>query len=163
DGFVRRYGINAIAISAGGDTGANVIDVMAGLRRATEALNAGVLADRGLGLAQVYEATDDLSSAVQRVDENIMPRSAQTIITLMLFLHSGWLAYFTTPLLAASALAALLVSPWFFLLTLAIIFVSGLWFARGALVVGLAIPISIVGTFLFMHQAGRSLNVISLA
>lgn len=163
DGFVRRYGINAIAINAVRDTGANVFDVMEGLRKATEELNAGVLADRGLVLSQVYDETDYISSAVQLVNENIILGSALTIITLMLFLHSGWLAYFTTPLLAASALAALLVSPWFFLLTLAIIFVSGLWFARGALVVGLAIPISIVGTFLFMHQAGRSLNVISLA
>src|SRR5690606_30587692 len=57
DGFVRRYGINAIAINAVRDTGANVFDVMEGLRKATEELNAGVLADRGLVLSQVYDET----------------------------------------------------------------------------------------------------------
>ncbi len=39
----------------------------------------------------------------------------------------------------------------------------GFWFARGALVVGLAIPISVIGTFLMLNLWGRSLNVISLA
>ncbi|MFG0333849.1 MAG: efflux RND transporter permease subunit, partial [Maioricimonas sp. JB049] len=53
--------------------------------------------------------------------------------------------------------------PWFFALTLAIILGVGFWFARGALVVGLAIPISIIGTFLVLQVLGRSLNVISLA
>ncbi|MEO8271947.1 MAG: efflux RND transporter permease subunit, partial [Aureliella sp.] len=40
---------------------------------------------------------------------------------------------------------------------------TGFWFARGALVVGLAIPTSIIGTFLILGMLGRSLNVISLA
>ena len=40
---------------------------------------------------------------------------------------------------------------------------SGFWFARGALVVGLAIPVSIIGTFVILNVMGRSLNVISLA
>ena len=40
---------------------------------------------------------------------------------------------------------------------------SGFWFARGALVVGLVIPVSIIGTFVFLNMMGRSLNVISLA
>ena len=47
--------------------------------------------------------------------------------------------------------------------TLAIIVGAGFWFARGALVVGLAIPTSIVGTFLLLDMLGRSLNVVSLA
>ncbi len=41
--------------------------------------------------------------------------------------------------------------------------VTGFWFARGSLVVGLAIPTSIVGTFLVLGMLGRTLNVISLA
>ena len=40
---------------------------------------------------------------------------------------------------------------------------AGFWFARGALVVGLAIPVSIIGTFVILNVLGRSLNVISLA
>ena len=55
------------------------------------------------------------------------------------------------------------MSPWFFVITLALIVGCGFWFARGALVVGLAIPTSIIGTFLVLGMLGRSLNVISLA
>ena len=40
---------------------------------------------------------------------------------------------------------------------------AGLWFARGALVVSLTIPISIIGTFVMLNALDRSLNVISLA
>jgi hydrophobic/amphiphilic exporter-1 (mainly G- bacteria), HAE1 family len=163
DGFVRRYGSNCIAISIVRDTGANVLDVMEGLRQAMDELNRGLLQENGLILHQVYDETDYILSAVRLVNENIILGSALTIAVLMLFLHPGWLANLATPLLAASAVAALLVSPWFFLLTLLLIFGGGFWFARGALVVGLAIPISIIGTFLFLQQLGRSLNVISLA
>ncbi len=81
----------------------------------------------------------------------------------MLFLHLNARSLVFVPLLAGSALLALLVSPWFFLLTLGLILGAGFWFARGALVVALAIPISIVGTFLVLRLLGRSLNVISLA
>ncbi len=58
---------------------------------------------------------------------------------------------------------ATLVSPWFAVVSLAFLVLVGFWFARGALVVGLAIPISIIGTFLILGLLGRSLNVISLA
>lgn len=81
----------------------------------------------------------------------------------MLFLHLSARALFFVPLIAGSAIAALLISPWIFLLTLVLIFVAGFWFARGALVVSLAIPTSIVGTFLVLNYLERSLNVISLA
>jgi hydrophobic/amphiphilic exporter-1 (mainly G- bacteria), HAE1 family len=163
DGFVRRYGGNCIGVSIVRETGANVLEVMEGLRQAQDELNRSLLHDQGLVLHQVYDETDYILSAVRLVNENIILGSALTISVLMLFLHPGWLANAATPLLAGSAIAALLVSPWFFALTLVLILVSGFWFARGALVVGLAIPISIIGTFLFMQQAGRSLNVISLA
>jgi HAE1 family hydrophobic/amphiphilic exporter-1 len=54
-------------------------------------------------------------------------------------------------------------SPWFFVISAALIIGAGFWFARGALVVGLVIPVSIIGTFVFLEMMGRSLNVISLA
>ncbi|MFI4875290.1 MAG: efflux RND transporter permease subunit, partial [Blastopirellula sp. JB062] len=60
-------------------------------------------------------------------------------------------------------IASAYLSPWWFVLCMAILIGSGFWFARGALVVALAIPISIVGTFLILGSLGRSLNVISLA
>ena len=85
------------------------------------------------------------------------------MIVLMSFLHSGYRTLLVIPLILATALAAAYFSPWWFMLCLALIIGSGFWFARGALVVGLAIPISIIGTFLVLGILGRSLNVISLA
>ncbi|MCO6457718.1 MAG: efflux RND transporter permease subunit, partial [Pirellulaceae bacterium] len=163
DGFVRRFGTRAIAVNAVRETGANVLDVMAGLQEANRQLNEGVLASRGLLLTQVYDETDYIYSAVGLVNENIILGGSLTVIILMLFLHLGVRTLLVVPLLAASALAAILISPWFFALTLLLVLAAGLWFARGALVVSVAIPISIIGTFLILQQLGRSLNVISLA
>jgi hydrophobic/amphiphilic exporter-1 (mainly G- bacteria), HAE1 family len=163
DGFVRRYSSSCIAVNVVRETSANVFDVMAGLSEATAELNEFVLHDQGLQLTQVYDETDYIRSAVGLVNQNIILGGALTIIVLMLFLHAGLRTYLTVPLIGATALLALVASPWYFALTLLIVFISGLWFARGSLVVGLAIPISIVGTFLVMQQLGRSLNVISLA
>lgn len=163
DGFVRRFGSSSIAVNVVRDSGANVLDVMDGLRLANERLNAGLLKDRGLSLTQVYDETDYILSSVGLVQENIIAGGALTVIVLMLFLHLNRRTLLFIPLIAITALAALYLSPWFFALTLAIVAFSGLWFARGSLVVSLAIPVSIIGTFLVMHLLGRSLNVISLA
>jgi len=67
------------------------------------------------------------------------------------------------PIIIGSSLAAVFISPWFFLVTVGLILLAGFWFARGALVVSLAIPVSIIGTFIIMLALGRSVNVISLA
>ncbi len=162
-GFVRGYGISNIAINCQRETGANVMDVMEGIRETLARLNQGVLKSEGLELIQVYDETEYISSAIGLVNQNIILGSALTIIVLMIFLHMSLKALVFTPLLAASAVAALLFSPWYFLITLALILVAGFWFARGTLVVALAIPTSIVGTFLVLNLLGRSLNVISLA
>ncbi|MBP88105.1 MAG: acriflavin resistance protein [Planctomycetaceae bacterium] len=163
DGFVRRYGNECIAVNCVRDSGANVLQVMRGLRETTGRLNAGVLRDRDLTLTQVYDETEYIESAVSLVNQNIILGGALTVIVLMLFLHIGSRTLVFAPLLAATAIAAIVISPWFFAITLVLVFVSGFWFARGALVVSLAIPVSIVGTFLVLQQLGRSLNVISLA
>ena len=163
DGFVRRFGVTNIAVNCQRESGANVIEVMKGLRERLRILNEGILKREGLILQQVYDETDYINSAVGLVNQNIILGSALTIIILMLFLHLSARALFFVPLIAGSAIAALVISPWIFLLTLAMIFVAGFWFARGALVVSLAIPTSIVGTFLVLNYLERSLNVISLA
>lgn len=163
DGFVRRYGNECIAINVIRDSSANVLQVMRGLQEANQRLNDGVLKTQGLTLNQVYDETEYIYSAVGLVNQNIILGGTLTVIILMLFLHIGSRTLVFAPLLAGTAIAAMIVSPWFFLVTLALIIVSGFWFARGALVVSLAIPVSIVGTFLVLQQLGRSLNVISLA
>ncbi len=120
---VRNFGTTSIAINTLRETGANVIDVMEGLREATTELNAGLLKRRGLQLKQVYDETEYIHSAVGLVQQNIVIGGALTVLVLLLFLKSG----------------------------------------RSTLVVALAIPTSIIGTFLLLNLMGRSLNVISLA
>ncbi|MEZ6135530.1 MAG: efflux RND transporter permease subunit [Pirellulaceae bacterium] len=163
DGLVRRFGESSIAVNALRETGANVLDAMDGLKAVNQELNDGLLKRRGLQLTQVYDETEYIYSSVNLVQQNIFIGGALTMIVLMVFLHLGLRTLIAVPLIVASALAAAYISPWYFAITLALIIGSGFWFARGALVVGLAIPTSIVGTFLVLGMLGRSLNVISLA
>jgi HAE1 family hydrophobic/amphiphilic exporter-1 len=144
-------------------SGANVLEVMQGLREATERLNNTILKARGLELFQYYDETDYIVSAIGLVQQNIFIGGALTIIVLLLFLHLEWRTLLVTPLIAISSVAAAYISPWFFAVTVLLIVGSGFWFGRGALVIGLAIPVSIIGTFLCLGLMGRSLNVISLA
>ncbi len=123
DGFVRRFGSSNIAVNAQRETGANVLDVMRGLRETNERLNQSILKDRGLVLTQVYDETEYIYSSVGLVNQNILVGGILTVVVLLVFLRSG----------------------------------------RSTLVIGLAIPTSIIGTFLVLHWLNRSLNVISLA
>jgi HAE1 family hydrophobic/amphiphilic exporter-1 len=163
DGLVRRFGESSIAINCVRETGANVLDIMDGLREARADIDENILKPRGLQLTQVYDETEYIHSAVDLVKQNIFIGGALTMIVLMLFLHLGVRTLMIAPFVFVSAVAAAYVSPWFFAVSLAIMIGAGFWFARGALVVGLAIPTSIVGTFLILGLMGRSLNVISLA
>lgn len=163
DGLVRRFGESSIAINCIRETGANVLDVMEGLRKVNEDLNRTLLAPRGLQLVQVYDETDYINSSISLVQHNIFIGGALTMVVLMVFLHLGVRTLVAIPLLVGTALAAAYLSSWWFVVTLAVVLGSGFWFARGAMVVGLAIPISIIGTFLVLNSLGRSLNVISLA
>ena len=163
DGLVRRFGESSIAINCIRETGANVLDVMTGLREVNRALNEDVLYPRGLELTQVYDETEYINSSVNLVQQNIFIGGALTMIVLMLFLHLGVRTLLAIPLIVVTSWAAAYVSPLFFAICLLVIIASGFWFARGALVVGLAIPTSIIGTFLVLGLLGRSLNVISLA
>ncbi len=163
DSVSRRYGAASNGLSVRRASGANVLEVMRGIRKATEELNDGLLKRLDLELFQYYDETEYIRSAIGLVRQNIFVGGALTIIVLLLFLHLGRPTLLVVPLIAASAVASVLVSPWFFLLTLMLTIGAGLWFGRGALVVGLAIPVSVVGTFLLLGLMGRSLNVISLA
>ena len=162
-GTVKRYGMETLSISVTRENGGNSIDVVRGLDARAKKLNETVLARKGLVLNKVYDETVYISSAVGLVNQNIMLGGALTVIILMLFLHLRGRTLMLVPFLVASSIAAIAISPWFFALTLGLVLVSGLWFARGTLVVAMAIPTSIIGTFLILNSLGRSLNVISLA
>lgn len=163
DGFVRRFGESSIAVNATRETDANVLDVMDGLKQTMNELNKNVLNPKGLQLTQVYDETEYIYSAIDLVKDNIFVGGALTMAVLMLFLHLEFKTLLVIPWIMVTAVMASYWSPWYFVLTGILVLVSGLWFARGALVVGLVIPVSIIGTFVFMNLMGRSLNVISLA
>lgn len=163
DSLSRRYGLTSNGLSVRRASDANVLEVMKGVQAATAKLNDGLLKRLGLELFQYYDETEYIRSAISLVQQNIFVGGALTIIVLLLFLHLGRLAILAIPFLAASAIASVFVSPWFFGLTVVLTLGSGLWFGRGALVVGLAIPVSVIGTFLIIGLMGRSLNVVSLA
>lgn len=163
DSISRRYGTESIGISVSRVTGANVMEVMDGLRLAGKELNEGFLAREGLELFQYYDETEYIESAIDLVVRNMLIGSAATIIVLMLFLHFGRATVLSSIAIAATAIASVYVSQWYYLGTLCLIFGLGFRYARGALVAAVAIPISITGAFLCMTLLGRSLNVISLA
>lgn len=162
-GVVRRYGESSISVNAIRESNANVIEVMKGLNAAVAELNDDLLKPKNLELVQVYDETEYINSAVRLVNENIIVGGALTMLTLLLFLHLNVRTLFFGPIVIGTAIGAVTVNPWLFGVTLLIVLVIGLWYARGALVIGVAIPVSIVGTFLVLNLLGRSLNVISLA
>ncbi len=163
DGLVRRFGSSSIAVNCLREDGANVLEVMDGLRVAVDRLNNGILKSRNLQLTQVYDETEYIYSAIGLVRENIFLGGALTMTVLMFFLHLNNRTLFLAPAILATGLASVYISPWFFAVCMALIIGSGFWYARGALVIGLAIPTSIIGTFLILSILGRTLNVISLA
>lgn len=123
ESFVRNKGKETLAINAIRQAGSNVLEVMAGLKKAIEELNETQMSDRGLRLEQVYDETDYINSAIYLVKQNLFLGGSLAVIVLLIFLRSF------TP----------------------------------TLIVTLAIPISLVGTFLMLVLFGRTINVISLA
>ncbi|MEM6903984.1 MAG: efflux RND transporter permease subunit, partial [Pseudomonadota bacterium] len=120
---IRQMGEPSIAFNAVRETGANVIETMAGITAAVEELNASDLPRAGLVLTQVYDETIYINSAIDLVQQNILFGGILAASILLLFLRS--------------------------------------W--RPTLIVSLAIPVSIIGSFVAMAALGRSINVISLA
>jgi len=120
---VRSFGSPCIVVNCIRETGANVLDTMAELRRAADEINRGLLKPRGLELTQTYDETDYIYQSIAIVNWNILYAALLTVVVLLLFLRSG----------------------------------------RSTLVIALAIPTSIIGTFLLLNLMRRSLNVISLA
>ncbi|MEM7559084.1 MAG: efflux RND transporter permease subunit, partial [Planctomycetota bacterium] len=163
DSLSRRYGLTSNGLSVRRASDANVMEVMEGVYASVENLNSGLLKRLNLELYQYYDETEYIKSAITKVQQNIFIGGSLTVLVLMLFLHLGRATLLAVPLIVGCSLASVFVSPWFFLATAVLMLAAGLWFGRGALVVGLAIPVSIVGTFLVLGLLGRSLNVISLA
>jgi len=126
--FVRANGKGAMAVNAIRETGANVIEIMEGLRQRIDYVNENILPlyenDKyQLRLRQVYDETVYIDDAIDLVQLNLVIGGVLAGTVLLLFLRT----------------------------------------IRPTVVIALAIPISVIGTFVAMTAFGRNLNVISLA
>ena len=113
----------AILFNVAKAPGANVLDVMRGLKEVAARVEENLLTPRGLTLVQMYDETEYVHSAIGLVRQAIYLGGLLAILVLLVFLRSG----------------------------------------SSTLVIAVAMPISIVGTFLMMNWFGRTINVISLA
>ncbi|RMD62847.1 MAG: efflux RND transporter permease subunit, partial [Alphaproteobacteria bacterium] len=86
---IRLLGQPAIAFNALRETGANVIEVMRGIRAAVDELNTTVMPGAGLRLKQVYDETVYINSAIDLVEQNIWIGGSLAIAVLLLFLRSA--------------------------------------------------------------------------
>jgi len=86
---IRFNGQPAMAINAVRENGANVIEVMEGIRGAIKELNDGPLPDAGLRLRQVYDETVYINSSIDLVQQNIFVGGALAAMMLLIFLRSG--------------------------------------------------------------------------
>lgn len=85
---IRLLGKPSMALSAERQTGANVIETMAGLRAAIAELNASTIPNAGLSFRQVYDETVYINSAIDLVQQNIWVGGALAALILILFLRS---------------------------------------------------------------------------
>jgi len=86
---IRFNGQPAMAVNAVRETGANVIEVMEGVRAAIKDLNNNILPAEGLQLRQVYDETTYIKSSIGLVQQNIFVGGAMAALMLLLFLRSG--------------------------------------------------------------------------
>ena len=86
---IRFNGQPAIAVNAVRENGANVIEVMTGIRKAIAELNADILPDHNVKLRQVYDETVYIDSSIKLVQQNIFIGGALAALMLLIFLRSG--------------------------------------------------------------------------
>jgi HAE1 family hydrophobic/amphiphilic exporter-1 len=130
---VRQNGEPAIAINAIKQAGANSIETMAGLRKAMEELNKGILRERGLILYNVYDETDYIVSAIDLVKQNLVIGGFLAIAVLLLFLRSG-----SSTLIVATAIPISIIGAFVVMAllgrTINVISLAGMAFAVGMVI-----------------------------
>ncbi|MBO6513661.1 MAG: efflux RND transporter permease subunit [Phycisphaerales bacterium] len=133
-GFIRSLARPAIAINVIRQDDANVIDIMTELKKRLSEIETDILPNIG-GSSAAGPIGPDLRLR-QVYDETIYITSAISLVTQNLWVGG---------LIAAFVLLIFLRS----------------WRATG--IIAIAIPISVIGTFLVLLALGRTLNVVSLA
>ncbi len=149
---VHQNGVQAIALNCLRAPGANVIEVMAGLKRAVAELNAGPLADRGLILEQVYDETGYIRAAIHLVVQNVWLGGSLAIGVLLLFLRA------VRPTAVVAVSIPISVMGTFLVMratgrTLNVISLAGLAFATGMVVDN---AIVVLENIFRHHQQGES-------
>ena len=119
-----------IAVNAKRQTGANVIQVMKGVRQAIVEMNEGLLKERGLRLRQVYDETEYIESAIDLVRQNLVVGGSLAVLVLLVFLRS-----INSTLIIATAIPISVVGTFlmmtFFGRNINVISLAGLAFAVG--------------------------------
>jgi HAE1 family hydrophobic/amphiphilic exporter-1 len=132
-GSVYSLGRLCMAVNAKRSTGANVIEVMEGIKEGVKELNDGVLKDVGLQLEQVYDETEYIDSAVGLVKQNILLGGILTFLVLLLFLRSVRSTIVVSLAIPTSAVGTLMLL-WLFGRSLNVVSLAGMAFAVGMLV-----------------------------
>lgn len=133
-GFVRTFGHPAIAMNVIRQSDANVVEIMKEVRARLDEVRADILPSLG-GVTPGGPVGPDLRMR-QVYDETTYISSAVSLVTTNLYI--------------GGALAGVIL----------LVFLRAV---RPTLIILIAIPISVIGTFLVMVSLGRTLNVISLA
>jgi HAE1 family hydrophobic/amphiphilic exporter-1 len=123
----------ALAINAVRESGANVLEIMDGLKATVDDLNAGLLAERGLRLWQAYDETTYIDSAISLVQSSLVVGGILALVVLLVFLRSV-----TSTAIIAVAIPVCIVATflmmWAFGRSLNVISLAGMAFAVGMVV-----------------------------
>lgn len=168
--FVRANGQPALAINAIRESGANVVSVMRRFRQQLEEVRRDILPsiDPDLSLRQVYDETSYIYDAINLVRDNLWQGGVLTVLVLLFFLrHTRHPLYalIATPVVIGGVLVAILIPAlkWLALSVVALGLLSILAVSPPTAIISLAIPLSVIGTFVVLTGMGRNLNVVSLA
>ena len=151
DGVVRQCGVDSIAVNVQQAPNSNVLEIMGPSREALDLNGDGEITQIELSEAKLIYG-DCLRIAAEELNSGLLAQKGLWIeqvydqtdyIVSATELVQGNILWGGT--LAVSVLLFFLRSP------------------RTVIIVGLSIPISVVGSFLFVRGFGRSINVISLA
>ncbi len=86
--IVFAKGEPVLAMNAVRETGTNVLEVMAALKRRVARLNEGLLREKGLQLVQAYDETEYIEQAIGLLEENLYSGALLAVLVLLLFLRS---------------------------------------------------------------------------
>jgi HAE1 family hydrophobic/amphiphilic exporter-1 len=126
-------GEQMIAINAIKEPGANILDVMRGVKETVAALNEDLLAERGLELVQAYDETDYVYSAIGLVRQSLIVGGILAITVLLLFLRSRASTFVVAAAIPISIVGSFLAMK-ILGRTLNVISLAGLAFAVGMVV-----------------------------